>query len=365
MKKKVYFIISAILQILGAVLIIINVNPIIQQQLSAVAEDYAAFPVEIQERAINMIQSGIMKGLLIIGASIQIILNAFVIKYAIKNTILKNKGKLIAFSIICFFIGESPIIEVLSIINFIVLLCLKRKSPEDFQDKEKKEIPKLEYEKPTLKEKIMGIILIVTYFSQLLLDRFIPENISRRVLWIIIISVYVLLFALAIIVIKDRLKRDIKLFKENARAYFQYVLPRLGIMYVIYIAVTMGIIVLSGQASSVNQSAVNSLPLGFSIPIAVIWAPIVEETIFRGIIRRFIKNNVAFIMISAVIFGLLHTYSEATIQSIILMAVPYTVLGGFFAYIYAKTENITNNILIHGFHNAIAMIITVLISGLS
>ena len=87
---------------------------------------------------------------------------------------------------------------ILSLANFIVILCLKRKNPEDFPVKEKKEIPHLEYEKSSKKEILLGILLILAYFSQILFDFFIPENISEFASIAITISYYLILFVLAI-----------------------------------------------------------------------------------------------------------------------------------------------------------------------
>lgn len=358
MKKKIYFIISSILQIICAIYIIVNVNTIIQTQLDTISETYAMFPVEFQERIISMLENS-GEIMVIFPSIIQILLNLFVIKSAVNNSILINKGKLIAVSVICFFFAESSIVMLLSLINFIVLLCLKRKNPEDYPTKEKEEIPHLEYQKSSKKEIIVGIILVLAYFSNFLLDKVMPADISKTALMIIVIAYYVVLFILSIVCFKDRLKRDIKLFKENSKAYFQYVLPKLGIMYIIYIISNTVCILLTQQATSTNQSIIESMPLWFTIPVAVIWAPIVEESIFRGVLRRFIKNDKLFIITSAIIFGLLHSIAEATILNVIIMTIPYAVLGGFLAYIYAKTKNITTNILSHAFINSIAMLVTI------
>lgn len=361
MKKKIYFIVSSILQIVSAIYIIVNVNTIIQTQLGTISETYAMFPVEYQERMISMLENS-GEIMVIFPSIIQILLNLFVIKSAVNNSILRNKGKLIAVSVICFFFAESSIVMLLSVVNFIVLLCLKRKNPEDYPTTEKKEIPHLEYQKSSKKEIIFGIILVIAYFSNILLDKVIPPDISQTTAILITVVYYIVIFVLAIVCFKDRLKRDIKLFKENSKAYIQYVLPRLGIMYVIFVISNTICILLTQQATSTNQSMIEAMSLWFTIPVAVIWAPIVEESIFRGVLRRFIKNDKLFIIISAVIFGLLHSIVEATVLNVIIMTIPYAILGGFLAYIYAKTNNITVNILSHTFINTIAMLFTTLMA---
>ena len=353
MKRKIYFIISSIIQIIGALYIIINANQIVDLKLDSISETYSMFPTEFQEELANNLENGGVE-MLIITSIFQIILNAVVLRLATKNTIQDNKGKLVAISLLCFFTAESSIVTLISIINFIVALSIKRN-----KTKEKVVIPEAEYQKPTKKEIIFAIGLVLAYFSPYAIRNLIPEDISMNVLKIIDISYNILLLILSILCFKDRLKRDIKLFKENAKSYIKYMLPKFGIMYIIFLISSIICILITGQADSVNQSTLESMPLWYTIPLAIFWAPIVEETIFRGVLRRFIKNNKLFIVISAVIFGLLHTIAEATIFNVIIMAIPYAILGGFFAYLYTKTENISCNILAHCFQNTIASLLMV------
>lgn len=352
MKKKIYFIISSILQLIGALYIIINANDIIQLQLEMVSETYAMFPVDFQQRMVDMLENGGV-AIMIATSIFQIILNLFVIKFAVKNSIVENKGKLIAISLLCFFTAESSIVTLLSVVNFLVLLFIKNTAK-----KEKSKIPEIEYQKPSKSEIISGIVLVLVYFSQILLGVIVPDNISQIVAIIVQIIYDILILAVAIICFKDRLKRDIKLFKDNAKVYLKYILPRLGIMYVAVIISNLICIFITGQATSMNQSTLETLPLWYMAPTAIIWAPIVEELIFRGVLRRFIKNNKLFIITSAIIFGVLHSMSEATIFNVIIVAIPYAVVGGFFAHIYAKTNNITTNILMHAFQNTIATLLS-------
>ncbi len=360
MKKKNYFIISAILQIIGAIYIIINANSIIQTQLELAPETYSMFSVEFQQEMMEMLENG-GKEILIIFSILQIVLNLFIIKIATKHDILDNKGKLMAISLICALTAESSLVAILSIINLVVLVFSKRKT-EDYLSKEKNKIPQIEYRKSTKKEIIFGLIFVLAYFSIQIIGPLLPKNISQMTIMIISIIYYISLFVLAIVCFKDKLKQDIKLFKDNAKGYIMYILPKVGIMYVINAIANIICVLITQQGDSLNQEAIEAMPLWFSIPAAVIWAPLVEEAIFRGVLRRFIGNNKLFIVTSAAIFGLLHTITEATILNIIVMAVPYAIMGACFAYLYAKTNNITTNILAHTFCNTIAMTMSVITS---
>lgn len=354
MKKNIYFIIASIIQILICILVLFNVNMVNQSQIDSMQEMYSSFSQEYQDRMISMFVNNGDK--IIIGFSLVCVLsNTITLIEAIRNNILRKKGLMITLSIFSFFGGQTIINLILSIANFIILMCLQRKNPEDFPEK-KKEIPKLEYQKSSKKEIILGIVLLVVYFSQFIINRIIPENIDYTFAIVYTICIHVFLLLLSMFIFKDRLKNDIKLFKENLKAYFQFLMPRIGIMYLIFIVVNLLSLAIAQKGVSQNQASLEAMPNWFVIPVAIIWAPIVEECIFRGVIRRFLKNNIAFIAFSAIAFGLVHVLSETSIFSAIIMAMPYAFLGGFLAYIYSKSENICTNIFSHAFFNTIGIV---------
>ena len=359
MKKKIYFSISSIIQILLSIISIINVKSIIQSQIDMIAESSSSLPVDMAERITKMYTSNSAIVIIILASIIQIVLNAIILRAAIKNTIVRNKGRYIAFSVICFFFAESFLISILAFVNFVVLLCLERKNPEDFPVKRK--IPELEYVSPSKKHIIIGIVLLLLYFSNFLIAYFLKTTTSTALKAIIPIAFYIIIFVAFIIYLKDIIKKDFKIFKENWKAYISFILPRLGIMYLIYYACNIICVLLSHKAVSENQSLIEALPLWLTFPLAVIWAPIVEEGVFRFCIRNFIKNKIVFIVLSSLIFGLIHCIHESSIVNIILTAIPYSILGGFMAYLYAKTNNATCNILAHAFHNFLAMLISTIL----
>ncbi len=358
MKKNIYFIISSALQIILGIYILLNANAIIQEEINLIPETYSMFPVEFQQEMISTIEAS-GKTTINISVIILTVMNLFVLDYAITNKILRNKIKIIVFSIFGIVFSLSALNLLISIANIIILLCLKRKNPEDFPVKEKNEIPKLEYRKATKKELILGIVLVLVYF----LIEFVPvDKFSDITMLIVIPLYYILLFLLAILCLKDKIKRDMKIFKENTKAYLQYIMPRLGIMYIIYFALSLMCTLIFQETSSVNQTMIEEMQLFITIPLAIIWAPLVEEVIFREVLRNFIRNNKLFIILSAIIFGLLHTMYESTILNMVILAIPYAILGGFFAYIYTKTENIVNSIWLHAFNNAIAIFLPLLLT---
>lgn len=359
MKKKVYFILTSVIQIIVSIAIIATAEKIAQTQLDSLEQIYAGFPADFQERMRKMLENG-GRFIVSIPAIISLIMNTVILREAVTNNILKKKGKLIALSLVCLLATENAIILILSLLNIIILALLKRKNPEDFPEKQKKEIPAVEYKEATKKEMIFALVVLIVYFSQFILASIINlETFIQRLIVQILVDVVILV--LVILCFKDKLKRDLKLFKENAKAYLQYILPKIGIIYLLFLLVSIVSTLISKEASSVNQETLETLPKWYMAPMAIIWAPIVEELIFRGIFRRFIKNNTIFIIVSGAIFGVLHTIGEASLANIIIMAMPYAVLGGGWAYLYAKTDNITNNILAHSFQNTLATLLSLMI----
>ena len=67
-----------------------------------------------------------------------------------------------------------------------------------------------------------------------------------------------------------------------------------------------------------------------------------------------------FIITSALVFGILHTIGESSILNILVMALPYSVLGAYLAYLYTNTNNIFTNIKGHAIFNTISSIFLIL-----
>ena len=90
---------------------------------------------------------------------------------------------------------------------------------------------------------------------------------------------------------------------------------------------------------------------------SVIYAPIVEELIFRKSTDVF-KNKLVYILVSGLLFGLIHVVGNGNESfNELLMGIPYIIMGIDFAYIYVKSKSIFTTMIIHSFHNFILIII--------
>ena len=112
-----------------------------------------------------------------------------------------------------------------------------------------------------------------------------------------------------------------------------------------------------------NQKYVEALLMKYpiyAIISASIIAPITEEMIFRLNFRNIFKNNILFIIVSGLVFGLMHfTNAKSTLE--LLYIIPYSIPGFIFAYTLTKSDNIFVPISLHLMHNTLMIIVNFII----
>lgn len=95
----------------------------------------------------------------------------------------------------------------------------------------------------------------------------------------------------------------------------------------------------------VGQSGPLTLVLFFTL--ATIWAPLVEEMIFRGAFYRHLRGRIGMVLsavISALVFGLMHGYP-------LPLLVPVITLGFFFALMREWRGSLISSMTAHFIHN--------------
>lgn len=114
---------------------------------------------------------------------------------------------------------------------------------------------------------------------------------------------------------------------------------------------------IQNDISNPIQNLINSTDLWLNLILISLIGPIFEEVIFRKIlIDRTIKYGpLASILVSAIIFGLIHGN---------LNQFCYTVLvGGFFAYVYIKTGQIKYSIGLHIILNMLGSVLSMIVNN--
>ena len=154
-------------------------------------------------------------------------------------------------------------------------------------------------------------------------------------------------------------------YKKNIKDYFD-----LGLKYWLFGLVGMCITnFLIAQFSPVEQAnnevlvqeMLKRAPLLVFINAGMI-APFLEEMLFRKSLGDIFKSKKIMVFMCGLIFGLLHVVFSAETPWDYLFVIPYGILGGSFAYMLSKKDNIFIPITFHMLHNGILLIFSILLS---
>ena len=398
--KKVFFIVMSIIQIVVSIYAFIIAPQVAELQMNALNESiseleesmetlqYSEYrsrgfvPEEIdKEVSFNLDdlfngESGIFSGIdmnayllriIRFTAILTILLNVIIIVIASKNHVLRHKARIVAYYVILLFISPHFIVWITSLISLIVLLVLKRTTDEDQPIKAPK-VEVLEYPYFDKKNKIKALIMIFTYAILHFVIPAILINldiiVEKTIIEMIVSSILdLIVFGTAIYLYKDELKKGIEAFKNNNKGYRILILKLVAIAYACVMVFNVTRLIITQNVFSNNQANLNELNLLYIGILAVVWAPIVEELVFRASIRRFIKNKYLFIVISSIIFGVLHAFTEANLFMIAITSLPYIALGACLAVGYTKSNNILVDMSMHAINNFIAVVLMGLIFG--
>lgn len=278
------------------------------------------------------------------------VVNLISILFIIKD-ILKHKKAIITLNIIQLLFGN--LFNIISGVITIVLLSMKTKDIEDVK-KEKKDLPVLEEinEHSKLLYFIIFVFLFIICYTPATDLLPIPNT---KVSAIITVSLlYIVQICSLVIPMFKELKRDFIAFKNNFKIYISNMLPRFGIIFIVYAISSLALVSFVGNIST-NQEIISQWPIYISAFLAIIIAPLTEELMFRGFMKKFIKNDILFIILSSLIFGGLHIMQSENLSQI-LFIIPYSILGFAFSLNYVKTKNIASNIFLHSAWNSIAII---------
>lgn len=167
-----------------------------------------------------------------------------------------------------------------------------------------------------------------------------------------------------IIIDKRALKRDFIAFRQKLGTNIGMIISGFIMVYVaLYISQLFMDYVLNVASDSQNEQMIASLfspePLTLIALffLLCIFTPLVEELIFRKVIFNFFHSrfgNVAAVIISGLIFGIMHVVSFSDY----IQAIPYVMMGMVFGVIYLRAnKNIFVPIGVHVINNLISFLI--------
>ena len=215
---------------------------------------------------------------------------------------------------------------------------------------EKRELPVLE-----INHEYKWYVYILLFICSLLCIFFVPDFLNSKIL---VSLLYVLLIGINTFILRKDVKNSLVNFKKYFREYNSYVLgmylKSLAIMFILSISLRM----YTGIESATNQENIvtilDSFPI-YTILLSVVFAPILEELLFRGLIRKIIKDKWLFIIFSGILFGALHVIDDFQSYYELLYILVYSSLGCFLSAIYYRTNNLCANIYFHFLQNFISV----------
>ena len=175
-----------------------------------------------------------------------------------------------------------------------------------------------------------------------------------KVIYLIICEIFEMLILIALFY--KKLKVNIEDIKKNHLTYFRKYFKYWLLILMIMMGSNLIIMLFTQNQTSANEQAVRDLLIKSPIYAyfsGVIFAPVVEELIFRRGLRNIFKNDTLFILISGLIFGGLHVITGYSSLTDLLYLIPYCTPGIVFAYILVKTDNVFVPMSIHFIHNGI------------
>ena len=178
------------------------------------------------------------------------------------------------------------------------------------------------------------------------------NDLQKEIYYILTAVIYMLII---ILIYKKELLLDIKNIK--IKNFIKYI--PIYLIGIVFMSLSNALVYkITNMQISENESAIREYIKLFPIYMSfstVIFSPFIEEITFRKVFRNIINNKYIFIIISGVIFGLIHTNSFKVND--LFSSIPYIIMGIDFAYIYYKSDNIFTTIAFHSMHNLILLII--------
>ena len=183
--------------------------------------------------------------------------------------------------------------------------------------------------------------------------------------WAVIINCIASLIVtiLLLILYKNDLKKEFKIFKSNLSENIDIGIKywSLGLVGMMVSNIILSVLLKAGQAQNEElvQKMIDALPYLIIISAGIL-APITEEIVFRKTFKDNIKNKTVFALVAGFVFGYMHVAGTTSLLQF-LYIIPYSCLGIGFAVTYTKTNTVFTSISMHMFHNLVLTILSIMV----
>ena len=221
--------------------------------------------------------------------------------------------------------------------------------------------------KENLKQPILGLCVVISYFIysyyqtvplSLLGINYYNLNMFDKIVYLMVNELIYLL--ILFFIYRKEYIRDFKDYIKNFKNYMPKYMEYWALAFSLMLISNFFIVTLFPNSVATNQEAINNILVQapfYMIVSAVLFAPFLEETIFRFSFRKIFKNDLVFIILSGLVFGGLHVIGSFNNLIDLIYIIPYSIPGAVFAYTLVKSKNIFIPMSLHFFHNGIMMFI--------
>ena len=181
-------------------------------------------------------------------------------------------------------------------------------------------------------------------------------DISEEWFWTICLIYYPVTFILSLVLVGVNAWDGIKDIINNKKKYIK-MFVFMADTYVIGFKLVFEILERLSVDTSTNQEAINKLPIRLTFIMCILYAPVVEETIYRYCLKEIVYNKFLFVICSGLLFGMAHVvFVEATVYTALVCSLPYVFGGLMQALIYQVSNNIAFTILFHALYNSVTLL---------
>lgn len=175
---------------------------------------------------------------------------------------------------------------------------------------------------------------------------------------------YIVTLLVLFFIYRKKLLNDAKNFKSSIKGTFKHLLiiyiTAMILMYISNLVLYYTVGSIASNETNVRQMIFNS-PLLMGISFGI-FAPIVEELIFRYPYKEAKTNKFLKFIIYTLVFAFAHIVGDLSLTGI-LYIIPYTFLSTGIGYSFYKTDNIYTSMIAHIFNNTFTIIILIIFGG--
>ena len=210
--------------------------------------------------------------------------------------------------------------------------------------------------------KAFGYLVLFLILPGIILIPFFVESDPASLYNLKLTIVYLITTIIFIILAKNEFKQSIKTLnlKIIKRALIYWLIG------LIIMSLSSDIIELIGIPLNSNETMIREQLKEFPITQilqTVIFAPIMEEIVFRYSFKDLSRNKHIYALFTGIFFALMHLPDALINPTMLIHLIPYSALGIAFGYIYKDTDNLLATIIPHSLHNLISILQLFIIGG--